>query len=287
MRILSASPNSNPASAPSKGGQSAHAPRREAGPCIEFQGVTLGTRLVDFNLKVDPGETIAIVGPNGAGKSSLLRLLLGFENPSRGHVQLGGRAIPTLSPKVRARLLSWLPQRLNVSSDFKAIDLAVATRYALGEDPQVSRIQAEKALLRLDVAQFSERKVTTLSGGELQRVLLSALVAQDTPIVLADEPANHLDPYHQLATYRTLSELAAQKKTLLVVTHDVALLSLLGPPAHVRVVGLEGGRLRLDTLLADPHLPGALSELFHVPILRKADGGLEVTWQLSPKERAL
>lgn len=251
---------------------------------VEFQGVNLGKRLVDFNLKIESGETIAIVGPNGAGKSSLLRLLLGFEVPEEGHVWLEGRAVGTLRTRERARLLSWLPQRLNISSDFRAIDLAVATRYALGEDSSASRIQAEGALTRLGVLEFAQRQVTTLSGGELQRVLLAALIAQDTPLVLADEPANHLDPYHQLATYRTLAALADQKKTLLVVTHDVALLPLLGQPAKVRVLGLDRGRLALDLLLGDPDLPRALSELFRVPVARRADGGLEVGWNSSAEE---
>jgi len=254
---------------------------------IEFEGVKLGTRLVDFDLNIQAGETIAIVGPNGAGKSSLLRLLLGFEIPDQGIVRVAGRAVRDLRPKERARLLSWLPQRLNVSSDFKAIDLAMATRYALGEEPVTSRFQAEKALAQLDVAEFAERKVTTLSGGELQRVLLAALVAQDAPLVLADEPANHLDPYHQLTTYRALANLARQAKTLLVVTHDVALLPLLGPAAQVRVLGLERGRLQLDAFLADPNLPRALSDLFRVPISRRADGGLEVAWKIDAEELAL
>lgn len=243
---------------------------------VGFEGAELVGRLRALELTIEPGERVAIVGPNGAGKSSLLRLAMGLETPSRGSVWLGGQALSKLTPKERARFISWLPQRLPMSGDFRALDLVAASRYARGETTHTSERLAQAALREVSAAELAERRADTLSGGELQRVMLAALIVQDTPVVCADEPGNHLDPYQQLLIYRRLRRLGDLGKTLLVVTHDVALLSLLGPLEKVRVVVLRAGALYRDLRGDDATLPGALSELFGVEILRGSGGDLEV-----------
>jgi iron complex transport system ATP-binding protein len=246
-------------------------------PLARLEQVTLGARLVDLSLTIRAGERIAIVGPNGAGKSSLLRLLLGLERPDSGAVRLGDRLVNDLSARERARLVSWLPQRLTIPVHFRALDITSAAPLARGESPAKAEQIARSALSEQGASDLAERYADSLSGGELQRVLLAAVLAQDTPLILVDEPANHLDPFHQLATYSYLRTLKSRGKTLVVVTHDVSLLSELGELGETRVLGLSSGKCWIDTSADDPELPARLSDLFRVEIRRDEDGHLSFT----------
>lgn len=239
----------------------------------------LGSRVVDVSLTIEPGSRVVIVGPNGAGKSSLLRLLLGLERPSRGRVTLGYEQLTSLSPRERAARIGWLPQRVEPDPSWLPLDLIAAARFRFAEGAQSGENTARSVLESLDALHLWDRRMGTLSGGEVQRVLLAALLAQDPPIALVDEPSNHLDPYHQRLTYDLLRTYAEQGRTLVVVTHDLGLASLLGAPANVRVVALERGHLALDTLLDDPLLPARLSELYGVRVGRALSGQLHIDWR--------
>lgn len=245
--------------------------------------VSLGQRIVDVSLKVTAGERMAIVGPNGAGKSSLLRLWLGLERPEKGRVCLAGREVQSLDARTRAKMVSWLPQRLVIPSDFRAIDLVMAPCVARGEAREAARAKAQSSLTTLAAQHLASRYADTLSGGELQRILLASLLTHDAPLVLADEPANHLDPFHQAATYQLLGSLSQTGKTMIVVTHDLALISLLGLPERTRILGLSEGRIVLDEMADGPNLPAALSELFRVPVERTRQGALALCYPGAPK----
>jgi len=233
---------------------------------LAFVGVTVVARgrklLDDVTLRVESGDFLALVGPNGAGKTTLLRCALGLITPSAGSVRLNGRDVSTLSPRQRASWIAWLPQHIALTEPLSARQVVAAARYRFRESHARSLEAAEHALDKAGARALSERRVTELSGGERQRVAIAALITQDTPLVLVDEPANHLDPAQQIDAYELLGELWQSGLGVLSVTHDVNLLAYAKEPARIRVAGLGAGRRRFEAGFTEPELPERLGELF-------------------------
>jgi iron complex transport system ATP-binding protein len=200
--------------------------------------VRLGHRtvLTDLTLALRPGEVTAILGPNGAGKSTLLRALAGLLAPTAGVVTLDGAPLSTIDRAARARAIAYLPQSRTVHWP-----LTVARTVALGRAPHGGDTGSavERAMTAMDVAPFRDRPVTELSGGELARVLMARVLAQETPVVLADEPTAGLDPAHQLALLDRLAVEAAAGKTVAVAIHD---LSLAARYCRAATGGMRSGR---------------------------------------------
>ena len=177
---------------------------------------------------------------------------------------LGDDKVAALSPRQRAGRVAWLPQHSQAAEELSALEVVMAARFRFDEPFAVTEREARKALTRVAVSEVAERALSTLSGGERQRVALAGLLAQAAPILLLDEPANHLDPAQQIDVYRLLGELWRQGASVVCVTHDVNLLRHLGDPERVRVAGVAGGKLRFECPLTAPELPGKLGELFGV-----------------------
>jgi iron complex transport system ATP-binding protein len=191
--------------------------------------VTLAGRLVlrDVTLALSPGHLVALVGPNGAGKTTLLRALAGLV-PSSGAIDVGGTALSSLSLRQRARRFAYLPQGHIVHWPLPARDIVALGRYPHGAtDPARLTAKDTEAVLRAmqaaDVVEFSERRVTELSGGERSRVALARVLAVEAPVILADEPTSSLDPRHQIDVMKTLRVAADQGALVMVVTHDLGL----------------------------------------------------------------
>jgi iron complex transport system ATP-binding protein len=246
--------------------------------------VRRGRALLDsVSVTLRPGELLALVGSNGAGKTSLLRAMLGLHAPSRGQVLLNGAPLAALSPRERAARLAWLPQHSVGAEELSAQEAVVAARFRFDEPLSVAEREAHAALSRVGVASVATRALGTLSGGERQRVALAALLAQATPILLADEPANHLDPAQQIDVYRLLGELWREGKSVVCVTHDVNLLRHLGAAERVRVAGIAQGRLRFELPLDAEDLPQELGALFGVRMhALSLDGGRVLLAERSP-----
>lgn len=204
-------------------------------------GVALGQRtvLAEVTLALRPGEVTAVLGPNGAGKSTLLRALAGLLPPHQGTVILDGTALGGFDGPDRARAIGFLPQHRTIHWP-----MTVEHTVELGRVPHGDRSpQAiERAMAEMDVTQFRDRPVTELSGGELARVLMARVLAQDTPILLADEPTAGLDPAHQLALLDCLAARAKAGKTVVVALHDLSLAARYGQ----RIVLLQAGRITAD-----------------------------------------
>lgn len=218
--------------------------------------------LEDVSLTLAPGELLALVGPNGAGKTTILRAMLGLVSPTRGQVRLGETSLSALSARERAAQVAWLPQHSSGGEELPSLEVVMAARFRFDEPLVVCEREAQAALSRVGAAAVATRALGSLSGGERQRVSLAALLAQSTPLLLADEPANHLDPAQQIDVYRLLGELWRDGKSVVCVTHDVNLLRHLGDAARVRVAGVAQGRLRFELPLDSSELPRALGELF-------------------------
>ncbi|PRY93317.1 iron complex transport system ATP-binding protein [Hasllibacter halocynthiae] len=180
-------------------------------------------------IAVAPGECVGLIGPNGAGKTTLMRAALGLI-PAEGHSTLAA-----LSRGTRARAAAWLPQERPI-----AWPLPVREVVALGRLPHGGRDagETEAALARLNLLPLADRPATALSGGERARVLIARALAQDAPLLLADEPAAGLDPAGQIAAMHLFAELAREGRGVLVSSHDLGLAAR----RCDRLVLLDGGR---------------------------------------------
>jgi iron complex transport system ATP-binding protein len=236
---------------------------------LELRGVTVeagGKRLLDdVSLRVREGEFVALLGPNGAGKTTLIRTALGLL-PASGHVLLDGKPVRSYGGRERAGLAAWLPQQAMISEALSALDFVAGARFRFHESRATSEREATTALRQVGAVDFAARAVTTLSGGEQQRVAMAALLAQEAPLLLLDEPANHLDPGQQVGLYRLFGELWRAGRGILCITHDVNLIGHLGSPGQARVVGLTEGRISFDTHYDSPDLAAHLEALFDVEI---------------------
>lgn len=178
------------------------------------------------DLAVAGGDCVGLIGPNGAGKSTLLSVMAGLL-PAAGAVALDGRPLGQWPRAERARRIGFLEQGAACHWP-----LTVERVVTLGRLPHASpwggegaddRAAIARAMAQCDVTQFADRNVTTLSGGERARVMLARALAGDPSILLADEPAAGLDPYHQLQVMELLADLAAGGMAVVVVLHDLSL----------------------------------------------------------------
>jgi iron complex transport system ATP-binding protein len=183
--------------------------------------------LKDVSLSLSSGHLVALVGPNGAGKTTLLRALAGLI-PSDGAIHVGGEALSALPLRERAKRFGYLPQGHVMHWPLPARDIVALGRYPHGvTDPvRLSAKDAEvvlRAMQATDVVEFSDRRVTELSGGERSRVALARVLAVEAPVILADEPTASLDPRHQIDVMKNLRTAADGDVLVIVVTHDLGL----------------------------------------------------------------
>jgi iron complex transport system ATP-binding protein len=180
------------------------------------------------DLRVDDGELVAIVGPNGAGKSTLVRAVSGLQSMSEGTVSWSGRDLAEMRGRDLARVRAFVPQRMPVPTGVtvrEAVTIGRSShlrplRRLTGED----RGAIEGAMERARVTRFADRALTTLSGGELQRVQIAIGLAQEAPLLIADEPTSQLDLGATVGVATLLRELVDDGGlTVLLVVHDLAL----------------------------------------------------------------
>ncbi len=189
-----------------------------------------GSRMVlhGVTLQVPPGRVVALLGPNGAGKTTLVRALTGWLPPRRGRVLWGTTDLLALPVPRRARFLAVVPQAVSLPAGFTVYQTVLLGRTPylgwLGRARERDRAAVHRALERTHLLPLAHQAVHRLSGGERQRVLLARALAQETPVLILDEPTAHLDLRHQLTTLRLLRELTRQEgKATLVILHDINL----------------------------------------------------------------
>jgi iron complex transport system ATP-binding protein len=223
--------------------------------------------LDDIDLSFEPGEAVALVGPNGAGKSTLLRVLSASLKLHAGEIRLNGRELSSYPPEALALHRAVLSQQTDVAFPFAVADIV---RMGIGRrrNAETERL-VDAVLAELDLLNIAERAVTTLSGGEQQRVHIARVLAQlsfgqqrsGCGILLLDEPTSNLDLRHQLAVFRAVQRRARHGVLVVSVLHDLNLACMFarriivldhgsvdsdGPPAEIisnrmlaRVFGIE------------------------------------------------
>ena len=180
-----------------------------------------------LNLSVERGSVTALAGPNGVGKSTLLRLLAGSLKPSRGTTRVACTDVASLSARERARLVAVVPQNVELPSGTAALEVVL-----MGRNPHMRLLSWEseedvdiavEVMRMTDTDDLLDRRVDELSGGERQRVAIAMALAQQTPVLLLDEPTANLDLAYQPATMTLMRELASVGKTVVVAVHDLTL----------------------------------------------------------------
>ena len=181
--------------------------------------------LQDISLSIPRGAVTVIVGPNGCGKSTLLKALAGIL-PATGSAALDGRELGDLDRRELAKVVAFLPQN-RPTPEITVQNLVLHGRFPYLSYPRRYRKAdyqaAEAALERMGVGNLSDRMVPTLSGGQRQKVYIAMALAQDTPVVLMDEPNTFLDIAHQLQLMEQAKALAGEGKAVVLVLHDLPL----------------------------------------------------------------
>ncbi len=232
-------------------------------PLLEVQDLTLhvGKRALvrGLSFQLNPGEIWCLLGPNGSGKTTFLHSLVDLRKTQAGLVRLAGKALDAWPLTEAARLRGFLPQTLH-----DAFSASVLDGVMMGRHPHLARWQWEgendraialAALDAVDLAGFEERDVLTLSGGERQRVALAALLAQDPPLLLLDEPTSHLDLHHQVLVLRHLGDLARERgKGILFSIHDLNLAARFA--SHALMLTPQGTVLQgpISEIMTEPDL---------------------------------
>lgn len=217
-----------------------------------------------FDLELPRGKITALVGPNGCGKSTLLRGLARLLKPQSGAVLLDGHAIQTLPARELARKLGILPQGPQAPEGITVRELVAQGRYPHQRwfdqwSPEDER-EVQRALDMTELTELADRHMDTLSGGQRQRAWIAMTLAQNTEIVLLDEPTTFLDLAHQVEVLDLLSGLNADGKTIVMVLHD---LNQAARYAH-HVVALRQGELYACGMPADIITTNLVRQVFGI-----------------------
>ncbi len=221
----------------------------------------------EVSLTIPDGELTAIVGPNACGKSTLLRALARLLVPSHGAVLLDGQQIDQLSSRAVAKQLALLPQTQTMPEGLRVVDLvsrgrfphqSFLRRWSEEDDRAVAR-----ALAVTDIEGLAERRVNELSGGQRQRVWIATLLAQDTPVVLLDEPTTYLDLAHQIEVLELCQQLQQDGRTVVAVLHDLGLAARYA----TYMVAMKDGVIRAQGTPHQVLIPATIEDTFGLSCL--------------------
>ena len=246
------------------------------------------TALKEVDLQVDRGEFVAIIGKSGSGKSTLINMITGIDRPTSGEVLIGDTAVHTLS---EGRMAVWRGQNVGVIFQFFQLlpTLTVLENVMLPMDfcamytPRERRARALHLLEQVEMAGQAHKLSSAISGGQQQRVAIARAMANDPPILLADEPTGNLDSQTAEAVMQLFEKLVAQGKTILMVTHDRDLsrrarrIITIADGQIVSQTTADGRRLTADQATADgrPPTAGTLPQPPSVPVISQDGHAVE------------
>ena len=209
----------------------------------------------------------ALVGQNGSGKSTLLRILAHQQETTTGSVMLDERPLEAWGDREFARCIAYLPQHTPLAAGLRVHELVAMGRYpwhgALGRFTDADETKVQEALELTDTSGLADRMVDSLSGGERQRVWLAMLLAQDTRVMLLDEPLSALDPGHQVGVLSLIRKISSERElAVLIVLHDVNLAARFCD----RIIALKDGRIAAEGEPDTFMTPERLSAVYDVPM---------------------
>ena len=233
-------------------------------PLLSLRDLAVPRRLEGVSLDIGPGEFVGLIGPNGAGKTSLLRASLGLI-PAQGSSSVLAQRI-----SARPRHVAYLAQERELVWPIAVRELIALGRRAHPDGVQDAEEIAERMMERLDLLPFATRQIPDLSGGERARVLLARALAQNAPLLLADEPCAALDPIQSIRTAKLLRAEAEAGRSALASLHDLPL------AAHycTRLLVLQSGKLRADGAPENILTPELCREVFGIRLIRHGEAWL-------------
>jgi len=222
-----------------------------------------GTIVVhELSLRIQPGTITVLVGPNGCGKSTLLRGLSRLLKPASGGVYLSGRDIHAMKARDLARKLGILPQSPTAPDGLTVHELVAQGRYPhqnwfqqwSAEDERI----VQDALNTTNLSMFADRPVDTLSGGQRQRAWIAMALAQQTEVLLLDEPTTYLDLAYQMDVLDLLDDLNAEGRTIVMVLHDLNQAARYADT----IVAMRGGQILAQGAPEDVMTPENILQVF-------------------------
>ncbi|HSV18582.1 MAG TPA: ABC transporter ATP-binding protein [Casimicrobiaceae bacterium] len=218
------------------------------------------------SLRVERGQTLAVLGGNGAGKTTLLRTLLGLVPAQSGSVDIDGAPVASLTPTERARRLAYVPQQHVPPFGFTVEDIVLMGRAArvsaFARPGRADRAAAARALERLRIEALAQRPITQLSGGERQLALIARALAQEAPMLMLDEPTASLDFGNRARVLAELDRLRDAGLTIVFSTHE---------PEHAlahadRALLLAGGRPLASDIASRALTADNVTRLYGIPV---------------------
>lgn len=204
--------------------------------------------LRDININIERGKFYTILGPNGSGKTTLLRVLSKSLNIDKGEIFIDEKELTQIKPKVLAKAMAVVSQSTEIEFDFSVQGIVL-----MGRTPHISRFCSESekdieiamnAMKMTNTWNLRNKSINALSGGERQRVVVARAIAQETGIILLDEPISHLDIHHQIEIMNQLKQLNQNKNiTIIAVLHDLNIAAAYGDHMilmHDKVVYKDG-----------------------------------------------
>ena len=241
---------------------------------LELKNVSAGYAgqniIRDISLRFEAGRIHTIVGRNGCGKTTLLKTCTGLLSASSGDILLDGNPLQQYPTMERAKVVSYLSQSRNTPA-ISAERLVEHGRYPRLTSPrrlnEDDRRIIEASMERMQIAHLRKKSLNELSGGERQRVYIAMLLAQDTTVLLLDEPTTYMDIEHQLALLELLTELKQEGKCIVMVLHDLPLALKYSDT----IIAMENGTIvqaaSPEAMLSE----GTLNRIFHVKIQAVGD----------------
>jgi iron complex transport system ATP-binding protein len=218
--------------------------------------------LKKISFSIHPGEVAGIIGPNGSGKSTIIKLMSGIINPTRGKILLQENFISSMPRKNFAKIVGYLPQHIQGEFDYTVYDVVSMGRYphskGLGFLNGSDETVVEKCLKITETIELSDRKISQLSGGERQRVFLASVLAQEPTVLLLDEPTTGLDLHHQLEFLSLLKSLSHENVAVVLATHEINLAAIYCS----RLLLFNEGALICDDLPAEVITNKRMKEIF-------------------------
>ena len=207
---------------------------------------------------VEAGEVVGLIGPNGAGKTTLMRAALGLIEAT------GDSSLARMDRSARAKAVSWMPQEREIAWPISVHSLVLLGRLPHGggvsQGTEEDAKAVSKALKKLDLEALKDRPATELSGGEKARVLLARAIAQEAPLVMADEPTAGLDPGHQVSAMKAFQSLAAEGRGVIISLHDLGL----AVRHTTRLILLDEGKIVADDAPREVLAPQRLESVFGI-----------------------